>query len=82
MRKRDETIPLTKEQKKRASEKIREYVSENFEAEIGSLQAEIFLDFITKNIGAYYYNRAVADSIAFVNEKTEDMFLLLKDEEE
>jgi Uncharacterized conserved protein len=82
MKKHEDIIPLTKEQKSSARDKIREYMAETFEIEIGNLQAEIFLDFITKNIGIYYYNQAVADSLAFITEKTEDLYLLMKDEEE
>ena len=81
MRKQEDIITLTKEQKSNASAKIKEYVEENFEAEIGNLQAEIFLDFITKNIGIYYYNNGIADASAFMTEKAEDLYLLLKDED-
>ena len=82
MRKRDDAIPLTKEQKKLAAGKLKEYIEKNFEIAIGNLQAETFLDYITKHIGAYYYNAAVMDSLAFLAEKTDDMYLLLRDEEE
>ncbi|MCL2773710.1 MAG: DUF2164 domain-containing protein [Oscillospiraceae bacterium] len=85
MRKKDkkgDVIPLTKEQKSNAINKIKEYAAENFEIEIGNLQVEIFLDFITKNIGIYYYNQAVADSLSFMTEKANDLYLLMKDEEE
>jgi len=83
VRKRDhDVVPLTKEQKENAIHKIKEYLEENFEIDIGGLQAEIFIDFITKNIGIYYYNQAVADSLSFMTEKANDLYLLMKDEEE
>ena len=84
MRKRDqdELIPLTKEQKEKACDKIKEYIAENFEIDIGNLQAGIFLDYITKNVGIYYYNQAVADSLSFITQKADDLYLLMKDEEE
>jgi uncharacterized protein (DUF2164 family) len=83
MRKRDkdEIIPLTKEQKENACDKIKEYMAENFELDIGNLQAGIMLDYIAKNIGIYYYNQAVADSLSFITQKAEDLYLLMKDEE-
>jgi uncharacterized protein (DUF2164 family) len=81
MRKRDDTILLTKEQKTNASAKIKEYIDENFEITIGNLQAEIFVDFISKHVGIYYYNQAIADSLSFFNEKADDLYLLMKDEE-
>jgi len=82
MKKTDDTIPLTKEQKSKAALKIKEYIAENFELDIGNLQAGFFLDFITKNIGIYYYNQAVSDSMSLITDKIDDMYLLMKDEVE
>ena len=81
MKRKDNSIPLTKEQKETAIAKIKEYISENFDTEIGKLQSEIFVDFITEHIGTYYYNQGVADSMAFMTEKVEDFYLLMKDED-
>lgn len=79
--KKPEAIPLTKDQKSAAAAKIRDYIAENFDVDIGNMQAEFFLEFLTENIGAYYYNKAIADSMVFITDKTEDMYLLMKDEE-
>lgn len=79
MRKPD-VIELTKEQRATASANIKEYMLENFDVDAGNLKSEIFVDFITNTIGAYYYNKAVADSLAFMTEKAEDLYLLMKDE--
>ncbi|MCL2592346.1 MAG: DUF2164 domain-containing protein [Defluviitaleaceae bacterium] len=76
----NDNIKLSKEQKESAVYSLKEYVLENFDADIGNLQAEIFLDYITENIGVYYYNKAIADSLSFITEKAEDMYLLMKDE--
>ena len=81
MKKQEDIIQLSKEQKSKASAKIKEYAEENFEIEIGNLQAEIFLDFITKNIGIYYYDKGIIDASDFMSEKAEDLCLLLKAEE-
>jgi len=80
-RKENNAIPLTKEQEETAKVKIKEYILDNFDTDIGNLQSEIFLEFITKNIGAYYYNQGIADSMVFMTEKIEDFYLLMKDEE-
>lgn len=82
MKRKDEIIPLTKEQKANAVFKIKNYISENFDAEIGNLQSEIFFEYITEHIGVYYYNKGVADSMAFMTDKIEDFYLLMKDEKE
>jgi len=80
-KKKEEIISLSKEQKENAKEKIKVYITENFDAEIGNLQSEIFLDFITENIGIYYYNKAIADSLSYMAERIDDMYLLMKDED-
>ena len=82
MKKKEPVVELTKEQKKVAVRKIRDYLHENFEIESGNLQAEIFLDYLTDSIGAFYYNKAVADSLGLMTDKVEELYLLMKDEEE
>jgi uncharacterized protein (DUF2164 family) len=80
MKRKEEFIPLTPNQKATAAAKIRDYIAENFDTDIGNLQSEIFLEFITESFGAFYYNKAIADSLAFITDKTEDMYILMKDE--
>ena len=43
----DELIFLSKEQKENALSKLKEHITEDLDADIGNLQAEIFLDYIT-----------------------------------
>ena len=81
MKKKEPAIALSKEQKAATTAKIKGYIADNFDVDIGSLQSEIFLDFITENIGIYYYNKAVADTQSFMTDKIEDLYLLMKDEE-
>lgn len=81
MKKYGNDVPaLSKEQKSNAAAKLEEYMSKNFDIEIGGLQAGFLVDFITENIGAYFYNNAVADSMTFITGKTEELYLLMKDE--
>ena len=80
MAKKETNSLLSKEQKANAAALVREYLSEHCEVEIGGLQADFLIDFITDNIGPYYYNRGIADSVAFISDKVEDMYVLLKDE--
>ncbi len=82
MKKKENLILLTKEEKSKAVEKLKSYLEENFDLEVGNLQADIFLDYITTHMGVAYYNRGVADSMSFVSEKVEDMYLIMKDAKE
>ena len=79
--KRKDDIPLTKEQKESAIARIKEYILENFDVEVGNLQSEIFLDYIIKHIGVYYYNKGITDSMVFMTDKIDDFYLLMKDED-
>ena len=81
MRKKEPVIALTKKQKEKAVAVIREYITENFDAEAGNLQSEMFLDYITEYVGVYYYNKAIADSLSVMADKVEELYLLMKDEE-
>ena len=76
----DDALKLTKEQKTAAVELIKEYLLENFDVTSGNLKAEFLIDFISETIGKYYYNQAVADCMAFIKDRTDDLYLLIKDE--
>ena len=80
-REEDKNAMLTKEQREKSIAKIKEYITENFDFEISNMQSGFLVDFISENIGVYYYNKAVADSLKFMSDKTEDLYLLMKDEE-
>ena len=79
-KRKDDAIDLTKEQKSKSISLLKEYMKEEFELDSGDLRAGMFLDFITENIGVFYYNKALADSMTFINQRVEDMYLLMKDE--
>lgn len=79
MKKRDRQVQLTKEEKQAGSEALKEYLMAEFELEVGGLQAEILLDFITEHIGIDYYNHGISDAYRFMMEKTEDLYLLMKE---
>ena len=81
MKRKEEKIELTKEQKEKAIARIKEYMETEYEIKMGNLRSEFLLDFIAENIGVFYYNRGLADAIQFMSEKVEDMYVLMKDEE-
>ena len=80
MQKPKDLIELTKEQKAAAAAKLREYAADTLEIELGNLQSELLVGFITNHIGAYYYNKAIDDAIAFMVQKADDLYFLMKDE--
>lgn len=79
--KKQNQFQFSKAQKEQMSLQIRKYLEEDFDLEIGNLQAEIFVDFIAEKLGSYFYNEAVKDSISFLTEKTDDLYALMKEKE-
>jgi len=82
MKKKTPDWELTKEEKTRSVEKLKPFLSEQFDTDAGNLRTEMVIDFIARHIGPCFYNRGVMDSMAAMNERVEDLYLLLKDEEE
>jgi uncharacterized protein (DUF2164 family) len=66
-------IELAKDVKQRLVASIQRYVSENLETDIGELQASLFLQFCTEEIGPAVYNQAVADAQRYMQERAQDL---------
>lgn len=81
MRKKHENeLTLSNEKRKTLQGKIEFHIHENLEIEIGNLQADMLIDFIEKEVGAFFYNKGIEDAIKYMTEKSEDLYLLMKDE--
>ena len=70
---------LSKNEREKAAELVKEYLDREFGLDAGRLQAALFVDFLAERLGPCFYNNGVRDAIAFMEEKTEDMVLLLID---
>jgi len=55
-------LELKSDEKATAIERIKSYFLDEFDQELGDLAAGLFVDFIEKEIGCYYYNRGIEDS--------------------
>ena len=66
-------IKIPRKNKDKIIQDIQEWFQENFEQEIGSLDAEFLLDFFTENFGGFYYNQALTDVYTLIYEKTESL---------
>jgi len=51
--------------------KIKLYFREELDQEIAQFDAEFLLDFFSEEVGAYYYNRGLADARVILEEKLE-----------
>ncbi|ROU09092.1 DUF2164 domain-containing protein [Lysobacter enzymogenes] len=68
-----ETIRFAAEEKALLVARLQRYFSEELKQSIGRFDAEFMLDFISEELGAYYYNRGVADAQAVLAAKAEDL---------
>lgn len=72
---------FSKEQKQICVKKIIAYLEEHFEVACGQLGAELFLRFLTEEIGPIYYNKGIEHSILFMTDRANDLYALMKDED-
>jgi len=65
-------ITFTKEEKAAMVARLQCYFSEELDQTMGTLPTEFLLDFVTSEIGPYYYNQGLRDAHAALMSKMED----------
>lgn len=53
--------------------RLRPYFRDELEMELGDLPAEMLVDFLAREIGPYFYNRALYDAQAIVSQMSEQV---------
>ena len=66
-------ITFSDEHKELLSHKLKQYLARELDHEIGQFESEFLLDFISAEIGAYYYNKGLADAASVIATKFEDI---------
>lgn len=66
-------ISFNAEEKAVLSRKLQRYIAEELDHEVGQFEAEFLLDFISKEIGGYYYNKGLQDAGSVIAAKFEDI---------
>ena len=66
-------IKFSDEEKQAIGLKVQRYVEEELDLKIGQFDAEFLLDFFTKEIGEYFYNRGLYDAQAILETKIEEI---------
>lgn len=64
-------IEFSKDEKEILGKKLQMYFSDELDQELGQFQAQFLLDFISEELGAYFYNRGLADAQAAMQERME-----------
>ena len=66
-------IQFSREETADITARLRAYFSDELEIDLSALPAEMLLDFLGREIGPFFYNRAVYDAQAVVAKKAEDI---------
>ena len=68
-----EDVNFSKEERATLVGKLQDYLADEMEVEVGRFGAEFLLDFISKEVGLYYYNRGINDAHAVLTKQYESM---------
>lgn len=66
-------ITFTKDEKEQLIPKIKMYLNDELDTEVGNFDAEFLLDFFSEEIGPYFYNRGIRDSLAMLDARMEEV---------
>ena len=66
-------IVFSREESADITAKLRAYFRDELEMDLAALPAEMLLDFLGREIGPFFYNRAVYDAQVVVTKKAEDI---------
>lgn len=67
------TIEFSKDEKEILAQKIQAYFRDELNSEIGQFDALFLLDFVSEEIGSYFYNRGLYDAQAILQKRVEDI---------
>ncbi|MNU67855.1 hypothetical protein D3C71_572100 [compost metagenome] len=66
-------VEFSKDEKAILVRKMQTYFADELQQQIGQFDAEFLLDFISSEIGPYYYNRGLYDAQTALNARVEDL---------
>ena len=66
-------IVFSREERADITARLRTWFRDELEMDLDALPAEMLLDFLGREIGPFFYNRAVYDAQAVVAKKAEDI---------
>jgi len=66
-------LPLLEAKKLEAIESIQRYMAKEIDADISEMQAEGILDYFTKELAPFAYNKGIEDAQKFLLLKAEDL---------
>ena len=67
------TIKFNQEEKDTLIPKIKMYLHEELDMEVGNFDAEFLLDFFSEEVGPYFYNRGIQDALDMLDSRLEEV---------
>ena len=64
-------IELEKPAREAAARALARYLKDELDVEIGGMDAQLLLDFVSERLGPHFYNQALADARAHLHAKIE-----------
>ena len=71
-------IEFSSEEKEIIVERVKKYFVAELDHDISQFEAEFLIDFFSKQIGDYYYNKGLADAQSLINVKLDDIIYELE----
>lgn len=66
-------VEFSKEEKVVITQKLQRYLADELALDIGAFDAEFLLDFLSKEVGCYFYNRGLYDAQTVLNTQVEGL---------
>ncbi|MDH0730557.1 DUF2164 domain-containing protein [Pseudomonas sichuanensis] len=66
-------LTLAPEQEREALDKLKRFLEDRFELELGSFEVAEVLEVFSREVAPYYYNRAIADVQLHLKERFESI---------
>lgn len=66
-------IEFNAEEKAVITQKLQRYLADELSLEVGQFDAEFLLDFISEEVGCYFYNCGLYDAQTVLSERFEDI---------
>lgn len=67
------TVEFSADEKAAIAQKLQRYLAEELQVEIGGFDAEFLLDFFSKEVGCFFYNRGLYDAQTILNARFEEI---------
>lgn len=71
-------VEFSSEEKEIIVERVKQYFEAELDHDISQFDAEFLIDFFSKQIGDYYYNKGLSDAQALINVKLDDIIYELE----